>query len=635
MVAPHDCTECGLSIESCDLQLEATQQACCGSCAFNNTHGDPVGGYTERLAARRAAAASAGVDADGVISPDAVAEPGTDLQPATDQQEAMATALMAARAGAGTDLGMPGQAEFADICLMARMLSMSDLAPPKLRDKPYDTLLILLTGRDLGIPLTSALRKISVIEGQPSLDTELQIALVRKQGLGAVLPLADNFTQEVPMWAAAQPVGPGGAPMGPPAVFTWEDAQAAGYVDMGCLPDRHDLREIVKRKRDGTTYKVPNSCFCKDNWRGSPRDMLWWRAAARCRRIYFPEAGTGMYDPSELGQVLDVEGRPVDPATAELPDGWTDPKAEQQQRQANQQAQADARADGAVLWGLQERIRALPPDVRVKMRDAWKANDRIEGRPPFALPARLVKMATAMLNGWEATARQADKGWDRDEARQQVREEVAFHLFAEVVPAMWAPAMVPEPAEPEPEAGGYPEGTEMSPADPTRPISVQERAERGDPDAVARMAVLAELEATDSAVLDDATDQVAAEHVATAAEEPVSEPEPEPGPAPAPEPSEPASDDVAPESEDAEPEPEADPDRDWSEELRQAAAAVGVAAANADDFTRKMIEQEIKAMSWQKVDAALRNSNVVVEGPIDLRRMRLAVIRHSEYQEPF
>ena len=38
-------------------------------------------------------------------------------------------------------------------------------------------------------------------------------------------------------------------------------------------------------------------------------------------------------------------------------------------------------------------------------------------------------------------------------------------------------------------------GIEMSPADPSRPISVQERAERGDPDAVARMEIAAELEA--------------------------------------------------------------------------------------------------------------------------------------------
>jgi hypothetical protein len=564
--APHGCSSCGTSIEDCDTKLLTEKKPCCGKCAFTDTHADTPSTFPERMAARAAGNAehwAAQVDADGVKTEP---EPGTDLVSPDGLQQAL---MAAAEQGAGQALAnVPAPTEFAHLCQMARMLSMSDLAPKKLRDKPYDTLLILLTARDLHIPITSALRKVSIIEGQPSIDTELQIALVRQRGFGAVLPVAENFTQTELRFACAIAVGPNGLPLGPPVVFTWDDAQMAGYVDQDCLPEAHARRRITRKNRDGST-RTYEGCECKDNWRTVPRDMLWWRAAARCRRIYFPEATTGMYDADELGGVINVEGHLVDPTTAPLPDGFEDPNERRQQ----QTAAADQAADGADLWALQERIRALPAAVRDEMRQAWKENERIGGRPPWALPQRLLKLANSMLTGWEASARRADKSWDRDQARQQVREEIAYQLFYE--------AYLPLGALRDDRMPDYPE-PETAPEPATAPVEPQEPSEAA------------------------------------------------PGPDTAPEAPEAQGDDPGDQPQDAEPD-----DRDWSAELREASAALGAIAGGVDEFSSKAIEAEIRTMSWQAVDKALAAANIPTDGPPDLRRMRLSILRHTEYQEPF
>jgi hypothetical protein len=615
MVAPHDCTDCGASIETCDAMLAADRRVCCGACRINNTHGDDVGGFARRQTAQHTAVQ------DVVGSPARCwcGEPHDHgMTPALPAELTGATWANVAAAWPNPPTAAPAPAtippadEFANMCQMARLVSMSELAPKHLRGKPTDTLLIFLTARDLGIPMTSALRKVSVIEGQPSIDGELQLALVRQSGAGSIVPVADNYTQDPVRSAGAVALGPDRQPLGPVVTFSWTDAQAAEYADPTCLPEAHNVRTISRTYRDGGK-KSWQGCECKDNWRKSPRDMLWWRAATRARRIYFPEATTGMYDADELGGVIDVEGRLVTPSDAPLPDGFTDPAEEQRQ----QQAAADAPCTEDELWALQERIRALPGTVRRKMKEAWMENERLRPFAPTShaptlrpLPKRLHTLAKNMLNGWDSAARKEDKSWDRDTARENVRAELGYHLLVETM------ALYPLYCPPRPE---YPEATEMSPADPTRPISVQERAERGDPDAVARMAVLAELEQAEPDILDDAVDQVAAQRAATASEA-------EPAPDTAPEGTEAATDAPGDQSD----------DRDWRPDLREAAETIRRLEAVLDDkLLIGVVANEVKAMSWQAVDKALAADGVSTEGPIDLRRMRLSIQKLKTHEEPF
>lgn len=554
------CTSCGVSIDKCDELLESRGAPCCGTCHLSSTHDDPVGGYEERLAARRAAGEI--VNGIGPTGANDLAEvvhlPAAEAGPALDP-EALSLAMTAAAQRSSAVPGIPDEREFERMCQIARLFSASGLAPAALKGKPFDALIILMTGRDLGIPMTTAFNKIAVIDGKASIEVELQLALVRQNGLGAVLPLPMNDEQEQPLTAGAVAVGPDGSVLGPPSYFTWDDAREAGYVGAECWPGAHAVKTQQRtNRRDGSKYSV-TTCDCKDNWQKSPRDMLWWRAAARCRRRYFPEAGTGLYDASELGAVIDVEGRIIDPAAVDLPDGYEDPQAA---RQAQQKAQ-DAPCTSDQLWALQERIEALPTPVRNEMREAWKENERLapyaprcvspgESRRP--LPQRLHTLAKNMLNGWDSKARQLDKTWDRDAARHMVREELADHLFVEVIGSMFPPPReeaqkAATPAESAPEAPGEPEA-----------------------------------------------------------------------PAPA---------------EEAEQDVERDVERDWGPELREAAAAVGVAGAEVSDAMRSTIAADIAGMHWATLNKALEAEGISTEGPIDLRRMRLTERRYHQYEEPF
>jgi hypothetical protein len=49
---PHDCDECGTSIDDCDDRIHGGGKACCSRCGHVDTHGDTPSTYTERLAAR-------------------------------------------------------------------------------------------------------------------------------------------------------------------------------------------------------------------------------------------------------------------------------------------------------------------------------------------------------------------------------------------------------------------------------------------------------------------------------------------------------------------------------------------------------------------------------------------------------
>jgi hypothetical protein len=64
----------------------------------------------------------------------------------------------------------------------AGMVARSSLAPPALRGKPADVLLVGMTGRDLGLGLPTALQQIDVISGRPVLSARLCGAKATQSG---------------------------------------------------------------------------------------------------------------------------------------------------------------------------------------------------------------------------------------------------------------------------------------------------------------------------------------------------------------------------------------------------------------------------------------------------------------------
>lgn len=405
-------------------------------------------------------------------------EPGTHVEPAVK------SAIDAAVEGALAMPGMPGRDEFLALAAQARMLSLSGAAPKLIREDPYLAFHVTLIGRDLGISPSAAIELIDVLPGrgdkgpQLSLSPQLLNGQIRRLGLGSIAKVQSDERHCIavalepggrvdfrckPLWPdhvdPSDPRGPCTCRgiMGD-VEFDWEEARMAGLVGRECQPGEH-------KKPQGK-----DRCGCNHGYITYPKRMHWWRASGFAADDYFPEAGLGLYTAEELGAVVDEDGRPIDVMSVELPPGYEvaapPPPPE---------------ADPDEIWALQERIRALPDDAKLTLRQRWEERITQGGAPipAWALSADKLNLANALLRGAEASAkaRKLEPRWDPETALQAVRIEVAGVVGAllgwlhgrppsespDPGPGPTEPAAAGEPAQDKPnaaEAAGGPDPAE-------------------------------------------------------------------------------------------------------------------------------------------------------------------------------
>ena len=129
---------------------------------------------------------------------------------------------------------------------------------------PEAALMILLTGRDLGLTASQSFRAIYVVSGKPVVSSDAMVAAIRRSGLCAswrvVESTVERCTIETTRVGESEPER---------ETFTLDDAKRAGL-------DRRDV------------------------WRAYPRDMLRHRAAAGLARRVYPDVVLGCYAPGEL-----------------------------------------------------------------------------------------------------------------------------------------------------------------------------------------------------------------------------------------------------------------------------------------------------------------------------------------------
>lgn len=152
---------------------------------------------------------------------------------------------------------------------------------------PPQALAKMMTGKELGLGMMQALRSIHVIEGKPTLSADLMAGLVqdfcRKHGgyLRTVEQTAERCSIEFKRqeWPDTSSVS-----------FTVAEAQAAGLMK-------------------------------KDVWRFYTTDMLKARALTRACRTGWPDVCAGLYDPDELGGVIETTAtvRPLRPVVDDPP----------------------------------------------------------------------------------------------------------------------------------------------------------------------------------------------------------------------------------------------------------------------------------------------------------------------------
>ena len=129
---------------------------------------------------------------------------------------------------------------------------------------PEAALMILLTGRDLGLTASQSFRAIYVVSGKPVVSSDAMVAAIRRSGLCAswrvVESTVERCTIETLRAGESEPER---------ETFTQDDAARAGLSR-------------------------------KDVWRAYPRDMLRHRAAAGLARRVYPDVVLGCYAPGEL-----------------------------------------------------------------------------------------------------------------------------------------------------------------------------------------------------------------------------------------------------------------------------------------------------------------------------------------------
>lgn len=152
------------------------------------------------------------------------------------------------------------------VMALAKQLATSGLIPRALQGKPGDVLVVLLTGKELGLGPMQSLRGIHVIDGKGVLDAALIVGLVMKhRDLCEYFRLVESTDA-----AATYEAKRAGHPAPVTLSFTIEQAKAAGLAG-------------------------------KQNWRNFPAAMLRARASTALARALFPDLTAGLYDPDELG----------------------------------------------------------------------------------------------------------------------------------------------------------------------------------------------------------------------------------------------------------------------------------------------------------------------------------------------
>lgn len=281
---------------------------------------------------------------------------------------------------------IPGADELTVLAQLAVTFAQAGLVPRALQGKPADVLLVLMTGRGLGIDPLVALRECHPIDGKVTVSPKLKLAIVRQRGLGEVWPDPANDGDQA-TWHAVRVDDTRGTVYS--ASYSMADAQTAGLAG-------------------------------KDNWTKYPRQMLQWRALGYLLDVAFGEVGTGLYSADELGAVTDDEGHAVIDVTEVAPLAGMEPAltpAEKARIRADEKAAAAAEPAPEIdVMAIKAKIATLPPPARDALAALWsEPTGQINADgvpiprlwPVRSLPTGQVKTAYALV---DSVVKRAEKG---------------------------------------------------------------------------------------------------------------------------------------------------------------------------------------------------------------------------------
>jgi len=172
-----------------------------------------------------------------------------------------------------------------DMALMRELgstLVKSGFLPVSIKT-PEQAVVILLKGRELGLPPMQAFSSITVIQGKPAISAEGMMALIRQRIPHAQISFIETSNEKCVIEARRGPKERAST-----ITFTLDDAKRADLVGKGV-------------------------------WKQYPAAMLRARCISAMARMIFPDALMGTsYTPEELGSdAIDVDSEPVNHNTQE------------------------------------------------------------------------------------------------------------------------------------------------------------------------------------------------------------------------------------------------------------------------------------------------------------------------------
>ena len=154
----------------------------------------------------------------------------------------------------------------------AEYLSKSGILPDALRGKPYDILVTIMTGTELGLSPMAAIRDIYVVKGRGYMSALLKIALVKQSPECEYFRLVESTDKKAVF--ETKRVGEGVTRL----EYTIEEAKQADLVD--------------RPKGDGKSGK--------DNWEKTPKLMLRRRCGSQLADEVYSDVVRGIHDREDL-----------------------------------------------------------------------------------------------------------------------------------------------------------------------------------------------------------------------------------------------------------------------------------------------------------------------------------------------
>lgn len=187
-------------------------------------------------------------------------------------------------------------AAFDQIWRAAKLFASSDLVPTAYRNKPENCFIAIEMADRMGISPFAMLQSLVIIQGKPSMEAKLIIALVNDSGIFAD-PLeyeivgADPYAQDYKVRAFAKMKKTGKDCLGP--WITYQMVKGEGWLDKG-----------------------------GSKWKTMPSIMFMYRAASFFAKVYCPNITMGMQTREEMEDVrlINITPKPEAPALVEAPD---------------------------------------------------------------------------------------------------------------------------------------------------------------------------------------------------------------------------------------------------------------------------------------------------------------------------